>query len=57
MARRKSSRTRLPSGEPRRATRPAGRRVTDVRVAAETVPGVRGVEDHLMDWRAWSSAE
>lgn len=28
-----------------------------MRVAAETVPGVRGVEDHLMDWRAWSSAE
>jgi len=28
-----------------------------IRVAAETVPGVRGVEDHLMDWRAWSSAE
>ena len=27
------------------------------RVAAETVPGVRGVEDHLMDYRAWSSAE
>jgi CBS domain-containing protein len=28
-----------------------------MRVAAETVPGVRGVEDHLVDWRAWSSAE
>jgi CBS domain-containing protein len=28
-----------------------------MRVAAETVPGVRGVEDHLMDWRAWSSAD
>jgi CBS domain-containing protein len=28
-----------------------------MRVAAETVPGVRGVEDHLMDWRAWSGAE
>jgi CBS domain-containing protein len=28
-----------------------------VRVAVETVPGVRGVEDHLMDWRAWSGAE
>ena len=25
------------------------------RVAAETVPGVRGVEDHLMDYRTWSS--
>ncbi len=28
-----------------------------MRVAAESVPGVRGVEDHLLDWRAWSSAE
>jgi CBS domain-containing protein len=28
-----------------------------MRVAAETVPAVRGVEDHLMDWRAWSGAE
>jgi CBS-domain-containing membrane protein len=28
-----------------------------MRVAAETVPGVRGVEDHLMEWHAWSSAE
>jgi CBS domain-containing protein len=28
-----------------------------IRVAAETVPGVRGVEDHLMDFRAWSGAE
>jgi CBS domain-containing protein len=27
-----------------------------MRVAAETVPGVRGVEDHLMDWAAWSGA-
>jgi CBS domain-containing protein len=26
-----------------------------MRVAAENVPGVRGVEDHQMDWRAWSS--
>jgi CBS domain-containing protein len=28
-----------------------------LRVAAEAVPGVRGVEDHLMDWRAWSGAQ
>ena len=28
-----------------------------MRVAAETVPGVRGVEDHLMDWGAWTGAE
>jgi CBS domain-containing protein len=28
-----------------------------MRVAAESVPGVRGVEDHLMDWRAWAGAE
>jgi CBS domain-containing protein len=25
-----------------------------MRVAAESVPGVRAVQDHLMDWRAWS---
>jgi len=28
-----------------------------MRVAAENVPGVRGVEDHLMDFRAWSGAQ
>jgi hypothetical protein len=28
-----------------------------MRVAAETAPGVRGVEDHLMDWGTWSAAE
>jgi CBS domain-containing protein len=28
-----------------------------MRVAAESVPGVRGVEDHLMDWREWAGAE
>jgi hypothetical protein len=28
-----------------------------MRVAAETVPGVRGVEDHLLDWRAWERTE
>jgi hypothetical protein len=28
-----------------------------MRVAAESVPGVRGVEDHLMDWRAWAGAD
>jgi CBS domain-containing protein len=28
-----------------------------MRVAAETVPGVQRVEDHLMDWRAWSAGE
>jgi CBS domain-containing protein len=28
-----------------------------MRVAAEAVPGVKGVEDHLMDWHAWSGAE
>ena len=28
-----------------------------MRVAAESVPGVREVEDHLMDWHAWSGAE
>jgi CBS domain-containing protein len=28
-----------------------------MRVAAETVPGVQGVEDHLMEWGAWTAAE
>jgi CBS domain-containing protein len=37
-------------------TRSAAERAA-IRVAAETVPGVRGVEDHLMDFRAWSGAE
>ena len=25
------------------------------RFAAETLAGIRGVEDHLMDYRTWSS--